>query len=64
MRQERTHYGGTQTEIQQQPNCKKTNRKRIEPIARTIKRVGGKYLPQKRRNQENSRSKKTLHYND
>ena len=52
-----------QTEIQQQLNREKNNRKRIERIGRTTKRDGGKYPPHKR-NQENLRSKETLHYND
>ena len=59
MRKERTLRESMQTEIQQQPNSEKTNR-RNERTGRINKRIRREHTPHKR-NQEDKRNEQTLH---
>ena len=60
VRKERTLRESMQTEIQQQPNSEKTNRRRNERTERIIMRVRRKHTPHKRK-KENRRNEQTLH---
>ena len=60
MREERTLRESMQTEIQQQPNTEKTNRRKNERTGGIKKRLSRKHPPHKR-NQENKRNEQTLY---
>ena len=60
MRIEGTLRESMQTEIQQQPNSEKTNRRRNERTGRINKRIRREHTPHKR-NQEDKRNEQTLH---
>ena len=62
MRKGKTLRKSMPTEIQQQPNSEKTNRRRNERTGRIHKRLRRKHSPHKR-NQEDKRNEQTFYSN-